>query len=136
MLDYIITCLKRCPLLEGVLLTADFLGSDGECLGVFALASEPVIASYADGGRLKQFVFHLAHRSGGHRENSEKETAFYESLGAWLEQATNLPGLGGERVPQYFEVLKTGVLEKRNFGSDRYGMECRLIYYSEKGSER
>lgn len=136
MLDYIITYLKRCPLLDGVLLTADFLASSGECLGVFALGSEPVIASYADGGRLKQFVFHLAHRKSGHRDNHEMETAFYESLGVWLEQAENLPALSDGSVPQYFEVLKTGALEKRDFGSDRYGMECRLIYYSEKGSER
>ena len=136
MLGYIIEFLKNCPLLEQFVLTADFLGCEEEYLGVFAEGSEPVVEQYADGGRLKQFVFRLSHRCDGHRENQENETAFYEEIGSWLENSTVMPALGKGKTAQYFEVIQSGTLADRSHGSDRYGMVCRLVYYAEKGSEQ
>ena len=135
MIQYVIDFLKTCPLLFDCLLTADFLGTEHGGVGVFALGTHPVLERYADGGCLKQFSFRLSFRGTNHELSPTSATRFLEEIGVWLETGGVLPEMNQGCTAQRLEVLKTGAVTDRSYGTNRYDMDCRLIYYSEKGSE-
>lgn len=133
MIQYVIDFLKGCPFLEGNLLTADFLGTKPCSIGVFAKAAEPVVEKYADGGMLKQFVFRISFRRSNHETSPETACRLWNQMGEWLENQEMLSESDKNFMPQRFEVLKTGASAEREYGTSRYDMDCRLIYYTDKG---
>ncbi|MBQ2696579.1 MAG: hypothetical protein IJF61_04675 [Clostridia bacterium] len=135
MLQTVIDFLKTCPFLDGVLLTADFLGDEDGCFGIETVATNPVIELYADGGSLRQFVFRILYRVNHHAPGETAPADLYEKIAGWIEQTTKMPVLDKGKTAQRFEILKTGTVSDRKFGSLQYCMECRMIYYAEKGSE-
>ncbi len=133
MIQYVIDFLKRCPFAADNLLTADFLGEKPCSIGVFAQAKDPVVERYADGGLLKQFAFRVSVRRSNHKACPEEASRLLEQVGDWLEKQETLPEGDSCFMPQRFEVLKTGAPTGREYGTNRYDMDCRLIYYTEKG---
>ncbi len=133
MLEKILTFLKTCSFLTKRLLAADFLEEGEHVVSVESLACEPVLEKYVDGGSLRQFVFRLSSRGLNHVARPEEMTAFYEKVGQWLEKGERFPDLGEGRTVRSFEVLKTGALADRSYSSNRYGMDCRMIYYEGRG---
>lgn len=135
MIEKITEFLKTCPYLSDYNVTAEFLGEKGGCIGVFVKAGEPLVERYADGGALKQVIFCISLRSTNHQEKPGSACELFNHLGEWLESSVVFPELGKGRLAQQFEVLKNGAMAKRSYGTNRYDMDCRLIYYTEKGSE-
>ncbi len=133
MIEKITEFLKTCPYISDYQVTAEFLGEKDGSIGVFTKPSEPLVEQYADGGALKQIVFCLSVRSTNHMAKSGAICEIFESVAAWLETATELPDLGRGSMAQRFEVLKNGTMTQRHYGTNRYDMDCRLIYYTEKG---
>ena len=129
MLQTMMTFLKGCSLLEDVLLTADFLGDDSQTVSVQALPCEPVLRRHADGGSVRQFQFRISNRVGQNVPDGSTWVSFYQGLSDWLESGENLPLLGKGQVAHEIEVRSCGALEARGYGDNRYGMDCRLIYY-------
>ena len=129
MLQAIISFLKGCSLLGNMLVTADFLGDDCSTVSVQALPCEPVLKQHADGGSMRQFQFRISNRVGQIEPDGSVWVSFYQRLSEWLEAETSLPVIGEGQVAHKIEVCSCGALEARGYGDNRYGMECRLIYY-------
>ncbi len=135
MIDKITECLKTCPYVSDYQVTAEFLGEKDGSIGVFIKSAEPLVEQYADGGALKQVVFCISVRSTNHIAKPGAIFGLFNRLGGWLESNDVLPNLGKGHTAQQFEVLKNGAIAQRHYGTNRYDMDCRLIYYAEKGSE-
>ena len=133
MLQTVVDFLKTCPYLHDVVPTADFLGDENGSLAVITVAAAPVIEKYADGGSMRQFVFQILYRGRYRVPGTEDPTALYGNIAKWLETTSQVPLLSRGKTAQGVEILKTGAVSDRRFGGNSYGMECRLIYYSEKG---
>lgn len=133
MIDKITEFLKTCPYISDYQVTAEFLGEKDGCIGIFAKPGEPLVEQYADGGALKQVAFCISVRSTNHITKPGAICELFDRVAVWLETATELPDLGSGSMAQRFDVLKTGAMTQQHYGTNRYDMDCRLIYYTEKG---
>lgn len=131
MLEAIVDYLQTCSLLKGVSVSADFLGDRPGSMSVQAVACEPILHCYTDGGSLRQFIFKISSREEGQPAGRKSPEAFYGKLAAWLQ--SGLPTLAAEQMPQRFDILRTAAVTERDYSSLRYDMECRLVYY-QKGA--
>lgn len=132
MIQYVVDFIKMCPFVADKLLTADFLGEKPCSIGVFVRATDPVVERYVDGGLLKQFVFRVSVRYSNHEAQPEEASRLLKQVGDWLEKQATLPEGDSSFMPQRFEILKSGAPAGREYGTNRYDMDCRLIYYTEK----
>ncbi len=135
MLYKILDYLKKCPLLENALLMADFLGEEEGSFSIQAVAVEPVLEQYADGGTLKQFVFKVLTREGHHASFEALTRAKLDQIGQFLEADRSGPVLSNGQTAQKFQILKSATMTDRYPGSRCRELVCRLIYYEEKGSD-
>ena len=135
MLYKILDYLKTCPLLENALLMAEFLGEEEGSVSIQAVAVEPILEQYADGGALKQFAFKILSREDHHKLFKAETQKKLDQIGRFLEADKNGPVLSEGQVAQKFQVLKNATLTDRHPGSHHREMVCRLIYYEEKGSD-
>ncbi len=135
MLYLILEYLKKNPLLRQMMPAADYLGGEEVAISVQAVASEPVIEQYADGGKLKQFTFKILRREPNYAPMEEETLVFLEKVGQFLEAEQNLPELAHGQTAQRFQVLRHAAVTNRSPGSRCRELVCRLIYYEEKGSE-
>ncbi len=129
MLQSITEFLQGCPALKNRKVTMDFLGADATAVGVKTVACRPVLHRYADGDSLCQFTFSVMSREAGQGVGGASE--FYEALVQRLKE--ELPVLGPGKTPQRFEIVSSAAPDEHDYGSTRYELVCRLIYY-QKGA--
>ncbi len=125
-----------CPYFSGKDIGIHFLSAKPGEYSVEAVPADPVLKRYTDGGYLGQFLFVLASRELYTDEDSVQEDVcdFYESVSAWMEQATrenNLPALPAGFRAVSLSVTSGGYLLSNQSGRARYQMQCRLIYEKE-----
>lgn len=128
--SYICTC----PHLKDGKLNVDYLGAEPTEYVVESVPSSGVLKEYADGGKLRQYVFVFGSREyysdKVHRQL--ENSGFYEDFASWIEgqnEAGSLPELSGGLEAQKLEVVSTGYLLDATEKNARYQIQCRLIYY-------
>ena len=120
-----------CPHFQGKDLEVDFLGKDSGSYSINPVECQPIIKKYASGGSLKQFVFTISGREDYDTADTEKNTAFYETIAEWIEKCDSkniLPELSNGKVSQKIEVLTPGHLFSDDIKSAGYMLKCRLVY--------
>jgi len=132
MLGSIIEVLESCPHLSGVPISEVVLKETAGAASVRPLPEAPLVRRYTDGSSLRQAVFSLCLR-----ERPAEETGGIMKLmlavGRWLEkQGVGLPLLDGGRFSRGFEVVQAPAVTDNTFGSRRFEMVCRLLYYQER----
>lgn len=135
-IEYIRDVVKTCPLLEeDKRVNVDYIGTS-MTYSLDALPCDPVIKTYVDGGKQKQFQFAFTSKEQYDediRVNIEN-SGFYELFEEWLEAQSvsgNLPDLGEKKSPVRFETLNKGYLYDVDGVCAKYRIECRLIYTQE-----
>lgn len=128
--NYICTC----PLLKDGKLSVDILGADPIEYVVESVPTTEIVKEYADGGKLKQYLFIFGSREyiDGTVRRSLENSGFYEDFAKWVETQNEsgiLPELSDEKVAQRIEVLSTGYLYYGDTDNARYQIQCRLVYY-------
>lgn len=128
--NYICTC----PLLKDGKLSVDILGADPIEYVVESVPTTEIVKEYADGGKLKQYLFIFGSREyiDGTVRRSLENSGFYEDFADWIEEqdaAGNYPQIAGEKTAQKIEVLSTGYMFEYTGNNARYQIQCRLVYY-------
>lgn len=134
-LEYIRTFILTCPMLEGETVNVDYIGTSMS-YSIDALPCTPVLSSYTDGGKKKQFQFAFTSKEEYDediRVNIEN-SGFFEAFEEWLEEQSTfggLPDMGDKKSPVRFETLNKGYLYDVEEVYAKYRIECRLIYTQE-----
>lgn len=130
--EFILTC----PFLEERRVNVDYIGVNMS-YSVAPLPCTPVLASYTDGGKKKQFQFAFTSKEEydeDARVNIEN-SGFYQRFEEWLEQKTEsgeLPELSnGKQAATGIETLNSGYLYDAEGKLALYHIECRLLYEQE-----
>lgn len=134
-LEYIRKFILKCPMLEGEMVNVDYIGTNMS-YSIDALPCDPILTSYTDGGKKKQFQFALTSKEEYDediRVNIEN-SGFFEAFEEWLEEQSmigELPDMEGKKNPVRFETLNKGYLYDVEGVYAKYRIECRLIYTQE-----
>ena len=134
-LEYIRTFILTCPMLKGEMVNVDYIGTSMS-YSIDALPCTPVLSSYTDGGKKKQFQFAFTSKEEYDediRVNIEN-SGFFEAFEEWLEEQSTfgeLPDMGVKKSPVRFETLNKGYLYDVEEVYAKYRIECRLIYTQE-----
>lgn len=134
-LAYIQKFILTCPLLDGEIVNVDYIGTN-MTYSVDALPCDPVIKTYVDGGKQKQFQFAFTSKEQYDediRVNIEN-SGFYEAFEEWLDEQSmlgKLPDMDEKKSPVGFETKNKGYLYDVQGVYAKYRIECRLIYSQE-----
>ena len=131
------TFLLNCPLFTEQTLHTDFLPEAAPAFTLEAILSaeddDGILATYIDGGTLRQFPFHLAARQPYTAADTAANTAFVQGFADWVAQQEslgNLPQLPGNREAIHLETQSTGYsVGEKTETTARYTLPCRLVYY-------
>lgn len=127
--------MRTCPYLNGnKRINVDFLPDKAIEYTIDAVPSQTLVKRYADGGKVKQFVFTFASKEkyGPEVIVNMENNGFYEKVSNWIENESennNLPNLNDEKESMYMEVLDSGYLFQADENKARYQMQLRLVYY-------
>lgn len=125
-----------CPFLDERRVNVDYIGVSMS-YSVDPIPCTPVLSSYVDGGKKKQFQFSFNSKEEydeDARVNIEN-SGFYQRFEEWLEQKTEheeLPELSNEKqTATAIETLNSGYLYDAEGKLALYHIECRLLYEQE-----
>lgn len=125
-----------CPFLENRRVNVDYIGTEMS-YSVDPLPCTPVLATYVDGGKKKQYQFALTSNEeydGDARVNIDN-SSFYQHFEEWLEEQTeegNLPELSNpKQAATGIETLNSGYIFDTENKYALYQIECRLLYEQE-----
>jgi len=136
-IDSIRNYMLTCPFLDEYgRVGVDYLGVNPTEYTIDSQPTTEVIETYADGGKIKQFVFVFGSREyyGADELQNIENSGFYEKISRWFEEQTekgNLPILEDGKRPIKIESLTSGYLFTATEDSARYQIQCRLIYYED-----
>lgn len=125
-----------CPILEeAAKINVDFLEVDPTNYTLDGVPADPIVKMYADGGKIKQFLFVFASKEyyGPDVLQNIDNSGFYEKLSDWFEEQNeigNLPELNNKRALK-IETLTSGYLFGSDENSARYQLQGRLLYYED-----
>lgn len=125
-----------CPILEeAAKINVDFLEVDPTNYTLDGVPADPIVKMYADGGKIKQFLFVFASKEyyGPDVLQNIDNSGFYEKLSDWFEEQneiSNLPELNNKRALK-IETLTSGYLFGSDENSARYQLQGRLLYYED-----
>lgn len=134
-LSYIRDFILTCPLLDGENVNVDYIGTN-MTYSIDALPCDPVIKTYVDGGKQKQFQFAFTSKEQYDEDvriNIEN-SGFYEAFEEWLDEQSTLgrfPEMGEKQSPVRFETKNKGYLYDIEEVYAKYRIECRFIYTQE-----
>lgn len=134
-LEYIRKFILKCPLLDGEMVNVDYIGTNMS-YSIDALPCDPILSTYVDGGKKKQFQFAFTSKEEYDedvRVNIEN-SGFCEAFEEWLEKQSmlgELPDMEDGKSPVRFETLNRGYLYDVEEVYAKYRIECRLIYTQE-----
>ena len=135
-IDYIREIIKTYPQIEGERINVDYIG-EKMIYTIDPLPCDPILKSYVDGGKKKQFQFAFMSKEQydeDARVNIEN-SGFFNALEEWMEKQGDwrhpLPDMEEKKTPIRFETLNKGYLYDVEGSLARYRMECRLIYTQE-----
>lgn len=135
-IEYIREVILTCPFLEKDRVNVDYIGEEMS-YSIDALPCDPVLQTYTDGGKKKQFQFaftSLEEYDEDARVNIEN-SGFTQKFEEWLGRLGNwknpLPDMEEKKSPIQFETLNKGYLYDIEGNKAKYRMECRFIYDQE-----
>lgn len=134
-LEYIRKFILKCPFLDGEMVNVDYIGTNMS-YSIDALPCDPILSTYVDGGKKKQFQFAFTSKEEYDedvRVNIEN-SGFCEAFEEWLEKQSmlgKLPDMEDGKSPVRFETLNRGYLYDVEEVYAKYRIECRLIYTQE-----
>lgn len=135
-IEYIRDIILECPLLTDERVNVDYIGEEMS-YSIDPLPCDPVLATYTDGGKKKQFQFAFTSKE-EYDEDARiniENSGFCEKFEEWLAKFGNwkhpLPDMGEKKSPIRFETLNKGYLYDVEERLARYRIECRLIYTQE-----
>ena len=125
-----------CPFLAGWRVNVDYIGVDMN-YSVDPLPCTPVLASYVDGGKKKQFQFAFMSKE-EYDEDARiniENSGFYQQFEEWMEQQADagiFPELSNpKQAATGIETLNSGYLFDAENQNALYRIECRLLYEQE-----
>lgn len=126
--------LRKCPYTDGCEININYLSPEPRSFAVDAVAAEPIVRRYADGGAVKQFCFAIACRDAYDADaDGNAETAeLMEKTAEWIEEQDkngNYPDIAD--IPVGMEVTELPALENTAGYSARTSMKVRLLYRCE-----
>ena len=121
---------------DGCLLLVDTLGAKSVEYAVETVPCDPVYKVYADGEKVKQFLFVFASREylNDDINTGVENLHFYEKFEDWIEHNNcegTLPQLSGGKISVALEVLSRGYVLSVDDGTAKYQLQLRLIYEEE-----
>lgn len=133
-LSAIKTFIATYPSLDsGAPLTSDSVGASPVWYGVYPVSGNPVVETYIDGRKRKQFpfAFQSVEYTADELERLDN-ISFFEGFSEWLESQSNagtLPTLGSGKTPELIEITSWAYLYQQG-ASDTgiYQILGRLVY--------
>lgn len=125
-----------CPFLADWRVNVDYIGVDMS-YSVDPLPCTPILASYVDGGKKKQFQFAIMSRETYDEDAciNIENSGFYQRLEEWMEQQADagiFPELSSpKQTATGIETLNSGYLFDAENQNALYRIECRLLYEQE-----
>lgn len=140
-LGYLRDYFREFPGLAGERLDIDCLAEKPDSYSIDAVPCEPVVKTYLDGSAVRRYLFTISSRSyfGTDLAQQEKNLAFFENLGIWLEkrqEVRRFPRLGAGRKVRRLSVVSSAypyIISEA--GVARYQIQLQLEYLQEVNYE-
>ncbi len=125
---------EKCPLLDGKKINVNYLGEEPVSYSIEEVPGNLTIKKYADGGQMRQKLFHIQSRQTYDKEivSNEKVSQFFEELTDWVEKNNAkkiYPELENGMTSQGVNVVTTSYLLSNNGSRARFAIQFQLVYH-------
>ena len=137
MTEKILSYLAKCPALENIYLSVDYLGREIYSGSLSGIGKEETVRTYTDGDSLKKRTYTLCLRLpyGIDKLQNLENIRRLEQLTLWLSENSKagvLPELTGAYIPISVSGKAKSEPERTAAGSAVFATEISILYYSTK----
>ena len=126
----------QCPLLKDGVFRVDALGSEPVEYALATGMTSPVVRTYVDGSRIRQYQFNFNSREAYSMDRilAIQNESFYEDFCNWVEEQSmigNLPEMPEGCEAQALTVLTPGFMLDATMENAFYQVQLQLQYFKE-----
>ena len=119
---------------NGTLVNVNYLDQDVGDFSIEPVPTKPLIKSYINGDKIKQYEFALISKNSYSEDvtTNIENCGFFEDFEAWIEECNDndiLPTLDKNMESRSIEIVNNGILVDNSSGECIYQITLRLVYF-------